>query len=68
MGRGADQLTAEPSSTMPLQALGEVEGQLVKEELALAAEQARLGEAWSLLHERVELCRRQDEAAQAECQ
>ena len=51
-----------------LQALGEVEGQLVREELALAAERARLGEAWSLLHERVELCRRQDAAAQAERQ
>ena len=33
-----------------------------------SAERARLGEAWSLLHERVELCRRQDAAAQAERQ
>ena len=51
-----------------LQALGVVEGQLVREELALAAEQARLDEAWSLLHERVESCRQQDAAAQAERQ
>ena len=51
-----------------LKALGQVEGQLVKEELALAAERARLDEAWSLLHERVEHCRRQDAAAQAERQ
>ena len=49
-----------------LQALGVVEGQLVREELALAAERARLGDAWSLLHERVELCRQQDAAAQAD--
>ena len=51
-----------------LQALGEVEGELIREEAAIAAERARLGEAWSLLHERVELCRRQDAAAQAERQ
>ena len=51
-----------------LQALGVVQGELVREELALAAEQDRLSEAWSLLRERVELCRRQDAAAQAERQ
>ena len=40
----------------------------VREETAIAAERARLGEAWSLLQERVEFCRRQDAAAQAERQ
>ena len=53
------------SGNQALQALGEVEGQLVREESAIAVERARLGEAWSILHERVEMCRRQDEAAKA---
>ena len=48
--------------------LDELEEQLAEEELALAEERTRLGEAWALLHERVELCRRQDAAAQAERQ
>ena len=51
-----------------LEALGELEEQLVREELDSASERARLGEAWSLLYERVEQCRQQDAAAHAERQ
>ena len=45
--------------------LNELEAQYAEEELARAEERARLGEAWALLHERVESCRRQDAAARA---
>ena len=43
--------------------LDELEAQYPEEELARAEERARLDEAWALLRERVESCRRQDEAA-----
>ena len=43
--------------------LDELENQYAEEERARAEERARLGEAWALLHERVESCRRQDAAA-----
>ena len=45
--------------------LDELEAQLAEEENARAAERARLAEAWALLYERVELCRRHDASAQA---
>ena len=66
MGRDIEQPTIVPSSTTPCRRLAW--WSMVREELALAAERARLGEAWSLLRERVELCRQQDAAAQAERQ
>ena len=45
--------------------LDKLEAQYVEEERARAEERARLGEAWALLHERVESCRRQDAVARA---
>ena len=47
------------------QTLDKLETQYAEEELARAEERARLDEAWALLHERVESCRRQDAAARA---
>ena len=47
------------------QTLDELEAQYAEEELARAEERARLDEAWALLRERVESCRRQDAAARA---
>ena len=49
--------------------LDSLEKQYAKEERARAEERARLDEAWALLYERVELCRRHDvsEIGRASC-
>ena len=47
------------------QTIDELENQYVEEELVRAKERAELDEAWALLHERVESCRRKDAAARA---
>ena len=47
------------------QTLDRLETQYAEEELTRAEERARLDEAWALLRERVESCRRQDAAARA---
>ena len=47
------------------QTLDKLEAQYVEEELAREEERAELDEAWALLRERVESCRRQDAAARA---
>ena len=45
--------------------LDRLEMQYAEEELTRAEERARLDEAWALLRERVDSCRRQDAAASA---
>ena len=47
------------------QTLDQLEAQYAEEELTRAEVRARLDEAWALLRERVESCRRQDAAARA---
>ena len=66
--RSAERLAVASPSTRPCRRLAYCRGRSSKKNSPWRRSEHRLGEAWSLLHERVELCRQQDAAAQAERQ